>query len=117
MVARLVRDQKVVGSSPVASTKKCRTPTGVLHFFVSVMSFVETTHYRGGTRVMPANDGWKEYESCRHHDALPRVLACEKRQIPVANKISFQIVKNTIANNATVFYLFFSNNSSNDTSK
>ena len=26
---------------------------------------------------MPANDGWKEYESCRHHDALPRLRKAE----------------------------------------
>ena len=34
MVARLVRDQKVVGSSPVASTKNNGKPTGCPLFFI-----------------------------------------------------------------------------------
>ena len=33
LVARCVRDAKVVGSNPVASTKKCKSPFGVLHFY------------------------------------------------------------------------------------
>ena len=60
MVARLVRDQEVVGSSPVASTKKIQYIADVLYFFiVFVMSFVENADYRGFMRGATANDSWK----------------------------------------------------------
>ena len=59
LVARSVRDAEVVGSIPVASTKKCEAPFGVSHFFVVSTGRKESACYRGFARAS------KDRTACR----------------------------------------------------
>ncbi len=80
MVARLVRDQEVVGSSPVASTKNRRTPQGVRLFFAFGERLEGGAHYAWVHARSATKSSFPfPYSSCA-------TTPCRNlRQIPVAS--------------------------------